>query len=88
MYLAWVDNLSSEEDRETFKRYLYSSRPVLERLKQIIEKRERSLDRTEMSMTAYAQPNWGERQAHKNGNREILAELKMLVDIDQQKPGD
>lgn len=85
MYLEWTKHLKDPQDKSNFEQQILSARPVLERLKQILEEKENTLDRSETSITVYDTPNWAERQAHKNGNRESLWFLKKLVDLDQQK---
>lgn len=84
MILEWTNHLTTEEDKQRFEREVYSARPVLERLKCILEKKERALDRSEQTMTAYSDPNWGERQAHKNGIRQDLTETKAIIDLDRR----
>jgi hypothetical protein len=88
--LEWTNHLSTEEEKKRFEREVYSARPVLERLSAILDKKERALDRSEQTLKAYSEPNWGERQAHKNGIRQDLAETKALLDLDRRilMPGD
>lgn len=85
MYLEWTQHLTDEKDKEKFRNSVLSAKHILDRLKTIIEKKEKALDRSEMSIEAYSAPNWSERQAHKNGNRQALAEIKTLVDLDIQR---
>ena len=86
MYVEWTKHLQDKKEKEQFQRTISGSKPVLNRLKAILEEKEKALDRSEMSIEVYNTPNWSERQAHKNGNREMLYFLKKLVDIDEQNP--
>ena len=83
MILEWTNHLPNDEEKARFRGEVISARRVLERQTEILNKKEKALDRSEMSVTAYSEPNWGERQAHKNGYRQCLAEIKRLNDLDQ-----
>jgi hypothetical protein len=85
MYTRWTQHLSTEEEKESFRKEIYSAKRVLERLKAIIEDDENGLDRSEMHPETYAKPNWDYHQAHKNGIRQYMYQLKTLIDLDQQK---
>lgn len=85
MYVEWTKHIKDPDDKSNFEQQILSAKPVLQRLKQILEEKESSIDRSETSILVYDTPNWAERQAHKNGNRESILFLKKLVDLDQQK---
>jgi hypothetical protein len=85
MYTEWTSHLKSDEAKQNFENQIINSVDVLRRLNAILNHYEKSLDRTETSIDTYALPNWEHRQAHKNGNREIIQRIKTLIDIDQQR---
>ena len=85
MYIEWTKHLSDPEKKQRFVKHVYDAKPVLDRLYKILEEKENTLDRSEMNMQVYETPNWDYRQAHKNGNRESIAWLKQLINLDQQK---
>lgn len=85
MYIRWTEHLKTEEEKERFQNSIYSAKIVLERLKDIIEEDEQTLDRSETDERVYETPNWDYRQAHKNGMRKYLNTIKKLIDLDQQK---
>ena len=85
MYTRWTQHLQTEEEKESFRKEIYSAKKVLERLNTIVEEDKESLDRSEMDQRVYDLPNWSERQAHKNGNRQYMQAIQLLVDLDQQK---
>lgn len=85
MYVEWTKHLSDPEDKANFERQVHSSKQVLDRLKDIVKEKEEALDRSETNIRTYDLPNWDHRQSHKNGNRESLAFLHKLVDLDLQR---
>lgn len=80
MLTRWTAHLP-EEEKESFKRDIRASRSVLERLKQIIEEDEEALDKSELDQRSYSIPNWSHLQAHRNGNRQVYAVIKKLLDL-------
>lgn len=84
MWIEWTKHLKSPKEKEDFERYVLGSKSLLNRLKDIVEEKEKALDRSELSIETYSIPSWDYRQAHKNGNRESLQWLKQLVDLDRQ----
>ena len=85
MYIEWTSHLKDPKEKQQFIQQIYNSRDVLERLAQIASNKEKVLDRSETNIAVYDTPNWSERQAHKNGNREVLSFFQTLLNLDQQK---
>ena len=85
MYTRWTSHLKTDEEKEAFKKEIYSAKRVLERLRDIIVDDHDGLDRSEIHPETYSQPNWAYHQAHKNGIRQYMYQIKTLVDLDQQK---
>lgn len=85
MITAWTQHTTNLQEKEQFEKTVRAAKPVLERLQQIIEKHEASLDRQETSPSSYDNANWAYRQAHLNGFRHCLSEYKKLLTLDQQK---
>lgn len=85
MYTRWTSHLNTDEEKESFRREIYSAKGVLERLAQIVNEDEEALDRSETDQRIYDSPNWDYRQAHKNGNRQYMRAVRLLTDLDQQK---
>lgn len=80
MQSKWTSHLL-EEDQERFKKEIYSSKRVLERLAQICDEEEKDLFSAE---TNYDTPNWEYRQADANGYKRCLRRIKLLADLDQR----
>jgi hypothetical protein len=85
MDINWVKNLSDPKLQEDFKRTVLSARPVLDRLKELIEEKEATLDRAELSVTAYDVPNWDAKQAHMNGIRAAYKGIYTLITLDHKE---
>lgn len=85
MYTEWTKHLKTPEEKAQFVDSLIGSKRVLDRLSQLLEEHEQTLERSETSLTAYDLPNWDYRQAHKNGYRAHLNAVKKLINLDQQR---
>lgn len=85
MYTRWTQHLTTEEDKQKFRNSVLSARVVLERLRDIVNEDEDSLSHSELGQKQYDISNWSELQAHKNGNRQYMHEMRLLIDLDQQK---
>lgn len=84
MLLDWTKNLNTPEEKKQFEAQVYSAKQVLDRLKELIEEKDRILTTTEISEKSFDTPNWAEKQAFKNGFRSCLIGLKNLIDLDQR----
>jgi hypothetical protein len=85
MFTRWTQHLKSDEEKKRFRNDILSARTVLERLKQMLEEDEAALEKSERDQRVYGMPNWDYLQAHKNGNMQVYAVVKKLIDLDQQK---
>lgn len=85
MYTKWTQHLKDPQEKADFERSILSAKPVLERVLYLLKEEEKSLDRSEVDIKQFDQPNWAERQAFKNGYRASLGIAIKLVDLDQQK---
>ena len=85
MLIEWTSHLKDPEEKSSFENEIHRSKDVLDRLKSILDKQLLNIDYNEIHIDTYSTPNWSERQAHKNGNREMLMYLRKLVDLDQQR---
>lgn len=84
MYSKWTSHLATEQAKEEFRRDILRAKDVLDRQKQILNEEEAYLDRSEMNIKQFDQPNWEYRQAFKNGYRAALEIQKRLIDLDKQ----
>jgi hypothetical protein len=79
--LTWTKHLREPTQRESFEAVLRNSTQVLSRLQQIITEKEDSLSSTEASLETYKDAGWPYLQAHINGRKAELRELKALLDF-------
>lgn len=85
MLTVWTKNLKTVEEQDNFNNQLLGARPVLERLMELLNEKEASLEASERSVKAYENPNWSHLQAHKNGCSSMLSSIKELINLDHQK---
>lgn len=84
MITAWTKNIRSDEEKERFQNTLLGSKEVFNRLIDLLDEKEKELDRSNKNLNDYDSPNWAYRQAHKNGYSSALSFIKTLIDLDQQ----
>lgn len=84
MYSVWTKDIPILEDKEKFEKRLISSRWVLDHLTALLEQKELGLNRQEISPSVYNNPNWENRQAHANGYRQCLHNIKELINLDRK----
>lgn len=79
--LIWTKHLNSsgKEAQEAFEKTLRNSTLVLNRLRQILDERENSINQQEFSISDYDSNSWHYKQAHRNGQRSMLKEIKDLI---------
>lgn len=77
----WIQGIP-EEKRADFVSSVLSS-PVTRKLREYLHNRLSSLELRE-EKNLYDNPSWSHKQAHINGNREIVKELLLLLSFDPQ----
>ena len=85
MYSKWTSHIKDDTEKQNFRLEVLSSKRVLERLKQVLDEENSTLDHSEVDVRQFDQPNWEYRQAFKNGYRSALSIQKKLIDLDQQE---
>jgi hypothetical protein len=88
MITKWFSNLASEDEKDNFVGAVVGSKPVLDRLLDILKEEEDRLDRSEMDPRVYDLANWEYRQAHKNGFRSCLNLVYKIINIDPKEQND
>jgi hypothetical protein len=79
MLRDWTNNLKSEQDILEFERKLNASKSVLDRLGELIDQRQHSMDISERGLSQFENPNWAYRQAFNNGLRSAFNIVKTLI---------
>lgn len=77
---AWTKHLADQTDKDNFNQKVRSSKVVLERLQQLMDEELSSIDRDEINVATYENPNWAYRQAHRNGFKNAIRKLNILLD--------
>lgn len=85
MITQWTSHLDTDEDKQKFRQIILSSKTALDRLKEIIEEREKAISSIEIGVDIYTKPGWDALLAHYNGERAALKGIKTLIDLDRQK---
>lgn len=86
MKTLWTSNLKTEDEKERFKRSLLASRSVFDRLREIIEDKERAITSIETGVDIYTQPGWEAFLVHYNSEKGVYKWLKELINLDQRIP--
>ena len=81
--IRWTAHIAnSPEEKESFERTVRTSTTVFDRLVQIIKEKEAAIDRIDYQPSTYEDAGWAYKQAHLNGRRAELAEIKQLLTIE------
>lgn len=84
MYSEWTIHLKTEKEKTDYKESLKRAKWVLDDLKAIFDMRINSLDRNELTLKQFDNPNWAYKQAFNNGFRAAMEVCRKYVDLDQQ----
>lgn len=81
----WTNHLKDPEEKERFRKYILSSRSVLDRQLELMKGKEIELNSSETDPSSYDSPSWACHQAHKNGYRECLQWMTKLLTLDPKE---
>lgn len=82
MQIAWTQHLANDPQRKKdFEATIQNSTVVLDRLKQLIDEKEASFNRTDFDPKEYEAAGWPFKQAYLNGRRAELASLRSLLTL-------
>ena len=82
MYTKWTSHLQNEHSKAQFEADIRRAKPVLDRLKTIIEQMGKEIEVEGFDFTTLAFPYV---QAKVIGAKMVLADLIKLIDLDKQK---
>lgn len=88
MIIQWTSHLKDQEERDRFQRLVLSAKPVLERLSELLDERNKAIDVIETGVEKYKQPGWDAIQAHYNGEKATIKYIKKLINLDQRETND
>ena len=75
----WTADISDEVKRKAVEAAIIASADTLERLDKILAQKLEQASSKETKLEAYDSPSWGPRQAHLNGYRGALTEIRQLL---------
>lgn len=81
----WTANIKDPDEAKKFRRYIYQSKGVLDRLNQIMADMENDLDNQETDQDQYSSPSWAALQADRNGYRRAIRRIKKYTTLDQKE---
>jgi hypothetical protein len=84
MWIKWTSHLKTETEIDDFRNKVYGAKPVLDRIRQLLDEKEAAIDRSEIKLEEYENPNWSHKQAFKNGIRAACADLRLLLTIEEK----
>lgn len=84
MISKWTDHLKSDEEKKRFEKQILNSRPVLDRLVEMLRDDIRSKDHAELDTKNYDTPGWAYLQAHRNGYRAHEALVENITNLDRR----
>lgn len=84
MWIKWTSNLTTEEEINSFRNQVFAAKPVLDRIHQLLDEKEAAVDRSEIQLSEYDNPNWSHKQAFKNGVRAACADLRLLLTVEDK----
>lgn len=84
MYPQWTKHLEDPIEKEQFVNSFNGSETVLKRLDGLLDEMIAKIDRSNLTMSQYQNPNWGFETAHKNGMVAAYKAVKELVAIKDQ----
>lgn len=84
--VEWTKHLKDPKARQEFEKLLRNSTISLGRMREILEERLASLDRSEVKTEVYDSPNWAYKQADTNGMRRCLMNVIAMLEFTKKGP--
>lgn len=83
MITQWTKHCTSEEEKKQYVESLKRAKWVFDDINKLVDSNLASREASEISPSTYESPNWAYQQAHNNGYKQALRDLKKLLTIDQ-----
>lgn len=84
MLFEWTRHISDPKEKEEFENTVRNSNQVLDRLNQILDEKEATITRSEITSDSYKDSSWAYKQAHLNGNHEMIHWLRKILTLDNR----
>lgn len=82
---VWTQHCKTEKDKSDYIESLKRAKWVFDDLKKLVDSNLSANEAGEISPKSYDNPNWPYRQAHANGYKQALKDLRKLISIDHGK---
>jgi hypothetical protein len=80
--IQWTSHLSNDpKEKKALEESIIRNKDILDRLKSLLEEKEKSLYNKSISPSSYNTPSWDALRAHNDGRLFEINELKTLVTI-------
>lgn len=80
--IQWTANIANSlEEKKAFEAYILGNTKLLDRLKTLIEEKERAIYLKSISSSSYKESDWAAVRAHNDGRLYELNEFKQLLTI-------
>lgn len=79
MILDWYRHLTDPKEREELASTIKNSTIAINRLREIVEEREKALLAEEITPSAFDNPSWAYKEARNIGRRQELQYMKLLL---------
>lgn len=83
MISAWTKGCKTQEEKDRLQSTLLGSKIAFNRLGELLQEEIDELNKSEIDIKNYDNPNWINLQAHKNGQRSSLQKILKLINLDQ-----
>jgi hypothetical protein len=77
----WTKNLKTQEEKDKFASLVVNNRTLLGRLLEIVDEKLDALERMECNQETYQNPAYASWQAHVNGKRASLKDVRRLLEF-------
>lgn len=77
----WTRHLKTQKERDNFSSMVRNNRVLLTRLLGILDEKLETIERSENSLETYQNPAYASWQAHQNGRRASLREVRRLLEF-------
>lgn len=79
--VEWTKHLKTQEEKDKFASLVVNNRLLLSRLLEIIDDKLDAIERTECNQETYQNPAYASWQAHANGRRASLKDVRRLLEF-------
>lgn len=77
----WTRHLVDPSQKESFEKVIRNSTLLMSRIQDMLNELDQEIERSEISTKAFEDPNWQYRQAHINGQKNMLYKLKDIFNV-------